>query len=86
MFFFWFLKSANGKDYVNHLLSSVEARMPKLNMDTDDRQVQQEVRLTVVETRVDLVRRDLGRSDQRINVVVARAAEEADAIQNERFI
>ena len=60
--------------------------MARLNMDTDDRQVQQEVRLTVVETRVDLVRRDLGRSDQRINVVVARAAEEADAIQNERFI
>ena len=41
-------------------------------------------RLATVESRVDLVRRDLCRSDQRLNVVVARAAEERDAASNER--
>ena len=77
-------KSYVGKDFVDHILSSAEAGMANLSKDSDDRLVQHDVRLTAVEGRVDLVRRDLSRSDQRINVVVARAAEDADAGVNER--
>ena len=59
--------------------------MIRIDLDSDDRAAASENRMAVVEGRVDLVRRDLGRSHQRINVVVARAAEDGDAILNERF-
>ena len=57
----------------------------RIDLDTDDRMAASDNRLTVVEGRVDLVRRDLGRSHQRLNVVVARAAEDGDAIINEKY-
>ena len=80
------LKSYCGKDYLDHLLQSAEAGMVRVSLDTEDRLAESDNRLTVVEGRVDLVRRDLGRSDQRLNVVVARAAEEADSRINEKFV
>ena len=43
-------------------------------------------RVVAVEGRVDLLCRDQGRHDQRLNVVVARAAEEADGHINERCV
>ena len=58
--------------------------MIRVSLDADERLAGSDNRLALVEGRVDLVRRDLGRSDQRINVVVARAAEEADAHANEK--
>ena len=77
-------KSYVGKDFIDHILTSAEAGMAKLDQDADDRLVQHDVRLAAVESRVALVRRDIVRSDQRINVVVARAAEDADAVLNEK--
>ena len=77
-------KQANGKDYVDHLFCSSETVMRQLSEDMDDRMARSINRTTAVEGRVDLIRRDQARSDQRINVVVARAAEEADALANER--
>ena len=58
--------------------------MRLVSQDADERVSISENKLTVVESRVDLVRRDNIRVDQRLNVVVARAAEEADAIWNEK--
>ena len=78
------LKSYVGKDYVDHLIHAAEAGMIKVSLDTDERLAKDENRVTVLEGRVDLVRRDFVRSDQRLNVVVARAAEEADAAVNEK--
>ena len=77
-------KSYCGKDYLDHLLQSAESGMIRVSLDADDRQAQADNRIAAVEGRVELVRRDLGRSDQRLNVVVARAAEEADGIANEK--
>ena len=58
--------------------------MIKADLDGDVRQAETDNRLAIVEGRVDLVRRDLGRSEQRLDVVVARAAEDNDAGINER--
>ena len=77
-------KSAYGKDYIDHLFTSAEAGMKEVSADTDVRLSRDETRLTITEGRVDLVRRDQVLCNQRINVVVARAAEEADAIWNEK--
>ena len=60
--------------------------MVRVGQDSEERFGSSENRLAVVEGRVNLVRRDLIRSEQRVNVVVARAAEEADGILNERFV
>ena len=77
-------KSPNGKDYLDHLFNHTELGMVRVSQDSEDRFGSSENRLAVVEGRVDLVRRDLVRSEQRVNVVVARAAEEADGILNEK--
>ena len=77
-------KQAYGKDFLDHLLDSAEAGLKSVSEDVDVRMSSGESRLTIVESRVDLVRRDHIRADQRLNVVVARAAEEADAIWNEK--
>ena len=77
-------KSAYGKDHLDHLLDSAEAGMRLVDLDMEERISRGENRLTVVENRVDLVRLDHIHTEQRINVVVARAAEEADAIWNEK--
>ena len=58
--------------------------MVKVDLDADVRLAETDNRLAVVEARVDLVQRDLHRSDQRMNVVVARAAEEEDGHLNEK--
>ena len=58
--------------------------MVRVSRDADDRLAASDNPLTVVEGRVDLVRREQGRSEQRLNVVVARASKEADSIVNER--
>ena len=78
------LKSFCGKDFIDHLLSCAESGMVRVNLDLDLRQAEADNRLTLVEGRVDLVRRDLVRTDQRLDVVVARAAEDGDAILNEK--
>ena len=57
----------------------------QVQADTEDRLAVSDNRIVVVETRVDLVQHDLARHDQRLNVVVARAAEDADAAINERL-
>ena len=76
--------SAVGKDYLDHLIAQADAGMIRVSLDTDDRLVADENRLTAVEGRVDVVRREVVHSDQRVDVVVARSAEEGDAIINER--
>ena len=78
------LKSYCGKDYLDHLLNHCDSGMVQAALDADARMAAVENRVTHVDNRVDLLRRDLGRSDQRINVVVARAAEDTDCVQNER--
>ena len=77
-------KSYVGKDYIDALLSQAESGMVRVSLDTDLRQSEADNRVTLVESRVDLVRQDLGRQTQRLNVAVARAAEEADAHTNLR--
>ena len=79
-------KSYVGKDYIDHLLSFADSGMIRVSLDADERMAASDNRITVVETRVDLVRRDLVRSEQRVNVVVARASEDGDAQANERYI
>ena len=59
--------------------------MVKSTLDSDLRLDDADNRVTVVEGRVDLVQRDLVRNDQRLNVVVARAAEESDGHLNEKY-
>ena len=51
----------------------------------EDRVAIDENRLTVVETRVDLARQDLTLANSRINYVMSRAAEDGDAILNEKY-
>ena len=60
--------------------------MIRLDLDADERLAESDNRLMVVENRVDLVRRDLGRAEQRLNVVAARAAEDGDASLNEKLV
>ena len=78
------LKTAFGKDYFDRLLAHADQGMVRVSLDAEDRLAESSNRVTVVENRVDLVRRDLGRTEQRLNVVVARAAEDGDAILNEK--
>ena len=77
-------KSFVGKDYLDHLLNHCESGMVAVGLDVEVRAGLHENRLTVVENRVDLTRTDLVSTNQRLNVVVARAAEEADSVVNER--
>ena len=58
--------------------------MASLNADLDDRHAVGVNRVTAVEGQVVLLHRDQVRSEHRINVVVARAAELADTQTNER--
>ena len=81
---FGFICLAFGKDYIDHLLLSAERGMVKVDLDADERLAETDNRLVLVEGRVDLVQRDLHRSDQRLDVVVARAAEEEDGHLNEK--
>ena len=60
--------------------------MVRLNQDLDDHHATEVNRVTAVEGQVALLHRDQVRSDRRVNVVVARAAELADAHTNERFV
>ena len=77
-------KSYCGKDYLDHLFGHADTKYKALEMDDGDRISMGEVRTTLVEGQVNLLRRDQVRTDQRVNVVVARAAEEADAVWNEK--
>ena len=77
-------KSYCGKDYLDHLLSGAEAGMVQAALDSDARLAASENRVVHVENRVDLLRRDLGHSESRIDVVVARAAEERDSHVNDK--
>ena len=79
------LKTFVGKDYLDQLLASADQMMLRISLDADERLAEADNRITLVENRVDLVRRDLGRYDHRLDVVVARASEEGDAIENERY-
>ena len=77
-------KTAFGKDFIDHLFACAESGMIQVDLDADVRLVSEANRLTTVEGRVNLVRRDLHRSNQRVDFVVARAAEDGDAILNEK--
>ena len=79
-------KSYVGKDYLDSLLGQSDAGMIKDSLDADVRLCETDNRLTAVEGRVDVVRHDLGHQSNRLNVVVARAAEEADSALNARFV
>ena len=79
-------KAAYGKDYLDHLFGSAESRMKMISADSEDRLARGESRITVVESRIDLIQQSDVKTDQRINVVVARTAEEADAVWNEKFV
>ena len=78
------LKSAFGKDLLDHLIARCEEGMIRVSLDGDVRASEADNRLAVVEGRVDLVHRDLAHSSQRLDVVVARASEDGDAIANEK--
>ena len=56
----------------------------RVSLDGDMRAAEADNRLALVEGRVDLVRRDLVRSNQRLDVQAARAAEETDGHINEK--
>ena len=56
--------------------------MVRVSLDSDERLAESDNRLAVVEGRVDNVRR----SEGRIDVVVARAAEDEDAHHNEKCV
>ena len=58
--------------------------MVQVDLDSDVRLADTDNRLAVVEGRVDLMQRDLLANGQRMDVVVARAAEEEDAHLNEK--
>ena len=73
-----------GKDLIDHLFACADSGMVKIDLDTDDRLAADDNRLTAVEGRVDVVRRDLIQSSDRLDVVVARASEEGDASINEK--
>ena len=78
------LKSANGKDFIDHLFACVEAGLVRIDLDSEAHGAVVDNRLAIVEGCVDLVQRDLARSDQRLDVVVARAAKDGDAVLNEK--
>ena len=78
------LKSFCGKDYIDHLVNAADAGMIRVSLDMDVRQAEADNRLALVEGQVQLVRRDLSRSDGRLDVVAARAAEDNDSHVNER--
>ena len=78
------LKSFVGKDFIDHLLACLESGLVRADLDSEAHGSEVDNRLALVEGRVDLVQRDLARSDQRLDVVVARAAEDGDAILNEK--
>ena len=78
------LKSFVGKDLIDHLLACVESGLVRVDLDSESHGAEVDNRLALIEGRVDLVSRDLARSDQRLDVVVARAAEDGDAALNEK--
>ena len=78
------LKTPNGKDFIDHLLASADAGMIQVSLDADVRIAGSDNRLSIVEGRVDLVRHDMENSNVRLDVVVARAAEDTDAAQNDK--
>ena len=78
------LKTAFGKDLLDHHIARCEDGMIRVSLDGDVRASEADNRLAVVEGRVDLVRRDLALSSQRLDVVVARASEDGDAVSNEK--
>ena len=78
------LKSPNGKDYIDHLLNNADSGMVQVSLDSDVRIAGSDNRLAMVEGRVDLVRHDMRASHQRLDVVVARAAEDTDAVLNDK--
>ena len=78
-------KAAYGKDFLDHLISRSDEAFARIGQDMDDRMAFEDNKVVAIEGRVDLLRRDQFRSDQRINVVVARSAEEADGHVNERY-
>ena len=78
------LKSFVGKDLMDHLISHAEAGMVRVSLDGDVRAAESDNRLALVEGRVELVRQDLVRSNHRLDVVAARAAEESDGHLNEK--
>ena len=77
-------RTAFGKDYIDNLLAQCEEGMIRISLDFDVRQDQAENRLAAVEGHVAILRRDLTASDGRVDVVVARAAEDGDAVINDR--
>ena len=79
-------KSANGKDYLDSLLAQADSGMVRVSLDADVRQSEADNRIAVVESRVELVRQDLGRQNNRLYVVVCRAAEDGDEAINQRFV
>ena len=72
--------------FIGSLIAQADSGMVKVSLDADVRQAEADNRMAVVEGRVDLVRQDLRHQSSRLNVVVARAAEEADASVNQRLL
>ena len=79
------LKTAFGKDFIDHLLDHSESGMVQVSLDADVRAASSENRLALVEGRVDLVRHDMAGSHHRVDVVVARAAEDTDSVLNDKY-
>ena len=78
------LKAFCGKDLIDHFMSFAESGMVRVSLDGDLRANEADNRLAMVEGRVDLVRRDLVRSNQRLDVAVARASEDGDQNLNDK--
>ena len=77
-------KTFVGKDYLDQMLDASDEGMVRIDLDGEDRMAASDNRMALVEGRVDLVQRDLKSSHQRLNVVVARASEDSDAVVNEK--
>ena len=80
------LKTYCGKDMLDHLIAGAEAGMVRVSLDGDLRAAEADNRLALVEGRVDLVRQDLAKNGHRLDIVAARAAEDSEAAQNEKYV
>ena len=78
------LKSFVGKDLIDFLLSGVESGMIRADLEAEAQCIDVDNRLALVEGRVDLIRQDLAKTDARVDINVARASEDGDAIINEK--
>lgn len=77
-------KSANGKDFVEALVSNSDMLMAELHRSTPDRLSTQQNQATSLQGQIDLLKSHQASQDRLINFALAREAEESDGRINER--